>query len=173
LQGCVDEHSVVQVLLVVSHASPEGQSLATPQPQVPPLPEAMQEPPAPLSAHEVHIPPELPHRAWAVPALHDVPSQQPPLQGCFDEQLVVQTPVARSQASPRGQAAEELHPASSVASPPAPSAPESGRVFSSAASGLRWRESDRKVSRGASRPESGNTVTSELPSLPRAPSVPE
>jgi hypothetical protein len=53
--------------------------------------------------HALHIVKFAPHAALSVPTAHVVPLQQPPLQYCVAEHLVVQRCVAASQAMLAGQ----------------------------------------------------------------------
>jgi hypothetical protein len=57
--------------------------------------------------------PLVPHSLSEVPGWQVPPAgaeQQPPLQSCAEEQLVVQIPLAVSQASPVGQSVSAVHP---------------------------------------------------------------
>jgi hypothetical protein len=117
LQGLLGEQTEEQVPAL--HACPAGQSVAELQktqapvaPQLGVVPEQV-----------AHAPPDIPHAPAAVPAWHDVPSQQPPLQGELGLQVVEQTPVLH--ACPTGQLAAvmqcgELSPVSVEASESGP-----------------------------------------------------
>ena len=77
LQVCVEEHVVVQVLLLASHACPVGQSLAVMQPHRPVGRHALPSPPVLQSTHAWPI---KPHAPAAVPGAQRAPLQHPPLQ---------------------------------------------------------------------------------------------
>jgi hypothetical protein len=109
LQGSVGEQVLPQTPLVLSHASSVGQSVGPAHPHVPLDRHAT---PDGLPAHDEHAVPEAPHAVIAMPGTHMPASQQPPLHGWLDEQVVVQSRVFMSQASPIGQSAGEAHPAS-------------------------------------------------------------
>jgi hypothetical protein len=108
-QGCAALHRLVQACLTASQAKPVGQSFAELQPQEPPLALGRHSAPMALPTHEAHAPDE-PHAPAVVPAAHRPPEQQPPLQGCDAEQLVVQLCVLTLQAWPLGQSAGPLQP---------------------------------------------------------------
>lgn len=95
LHVCVDEHEVVQALVVVSHASSVGQSVATVQPH---LPLDRHESPELPPTHETQAAPVSPHAACVLPVAHVVPLQHPPLHGWVAEQVVVHAPVVVSHA---------------------------------------------------------------------------
>jgi hypothetical protein len=85
LHSCVDEHEVVHWCLDVSHAWPDGQSVAELQPH-PPLTHAW---PLPLIVQSAQDAPALPQVAAVPPALQVPLLQQPPLHSCVDEHEVV------------------------------------------------------------------------------------
>jgi hypothetical protein len=96
LQGSVGLHEVEQLLVVRLQAFPLGQSLATLQPQPPP----MQAEPAELPAQLKQALPVAPQVGVEVPLLQVEPGdeQQPPLQGEDPLQVAVQLWLALSQA---------------------------------------------------------------------------
>ena len=110
LHGWVEEHAVVQMLVVVSHASSEGQSEAKLQPHVPLERHAS---PVLRPTHEVHDP-ERPHAGRVSPGAHTPELQQPPLQGSPEEHVVPHIPVDVSQASSVGQSVAIAQPQSPV-----------------------------------------------------------
>lgn len=77
-QGELPEHVAPQRPVVVSQASPFGQSPGEAQPQVPPARQAA--PVLPSTRHEMHAPPPSPHWVDVLPATHVPAPQQPPLQ---------------------------------------------------------------------------------------------
>jgi hypothetical protein len=77
LQAWRDEHDVVHAPVVVSHACPVGQSLASPHPHVR---LDRQTGPDVLVSQELHAP-LVPHAATVVPAAQMPALQQPPLHG--------------------------------------------------------------------------------------------
>jgi hypothetical protein len=86
--------------VVTSQAAPAvvpvaaGQSVVTLQPHAP----ATQAWPVAALAQSEQAVPSVPHLSFAVPATHVPAEQQPPLQGWFAEQIVVQRWVVVSQA---------------------------------------------------------------------------
>jgi len=107
LHGWPDVHVVVQAWTVMSHASSLGQSAALSQPHVPSDRHAL---PAELPEQEAHSPPLAPQPMGDVPGEQEPALQHPPLHGCVDEHVLVQTPVAVSQASSMGQSAGDAQP---------------------------------------------------------------
>jgi hypothetical protein len=72
-------HMVVHTCVFWLQAFGAGQSVATEQPHVPPLPLPMQMPPLTLPGQLVHALPELPHAVADKPITHMPAEQQPPL----------------------------------------------------------------------------------------------
>jgi hypothetical protein len=68
-------HACVDML----HAWLGGQSLTTPQPQLPPFEPMMHTAPPEAAVHAEHAPPFEPHAPLALPATHELFEQQPPL----------------------------------------------------------------------------------------------
>lgn len=111
--------------MLVSQAVPAvidvaaGQSVVTLQPHVP----ATQAWPVGAVAQSVHAAPSAPQLLFAVPAMHVPAEQQPPLQGWFAEQVVVQRLVVVSQAYPAGQSVAVSQPHRPVARQMFPTVP--------------------------------------------------
>jgi hypothetical protein len=112
LQGWLELHPVVQVLVIVSHAIPPGQSVEVVHPH------ACRPPVAGTHALPVELPTQLVHVAEPVaqlagvsPKSHTPPlPQHPPLQGWPALQTVVQKPDRVSHALPAGQSPTPPHP---------------------------------------------------------------
>jgi hypothetical protein len=103
----VPPHALEQVFVVGSHACPDGQSAGPLQPQV--CVDTHAEPLV-LATHDMHKPPLMPHAACVVPGAQVVLSQQPPLQVCVAEQVVVQLCAVVSHAVCDGQSVAALQP---------------------------------------------------------------
>jgi hypothetical protein len=110
LQSSVALHAVVHWWAVGSQALPEGQSLTTPQPHVPPCAPAMHTDPMLLPLQMVHVPPVFPQPPATRPGVHVPPAQQPPLHGCIALHELPHVWVVASQAAPAGQSVAVVQP---------------------------------------------------------------
>jgi hypothetical protein len=96
----------------VLHVLPAEQSVFELHPHavgIVPVPTRQALPPDWNPEQSAQVPPPAPQAEADVPATHDVPEQQPPLQGRWPEHEVVQMPGTPLQAYPAGQSLARMH----------------------------------------------------------------